>query len=202
MREFHSQYLARLAAVVGMLLAALVLVGCARTSGEQGATFSDPEEALLTALGPGGWLGPIEQVRIHTLEDAPESRVALYSARRADGNGWFVGVADAKRAWGGWQAHGRIGVISPPPLEGEVSCAQFTAPAGGAEWQVIVGAFDPARVATVEVVTEAGVPAPAALRDGIVTAMDRAPSELRALRALDAAGTLVTELPLTDCVAP
>lgn len=202
MPVFQPRYLARIVAVVGLLLAALVLVGCVRNSGRQGAIFSDPKEALLTALGPGGWLGPIEQVRIHTLEDAPESRVALYSARRADGNGWFVGVADAKRAWGGWQAHGRLGVLTPPPLEGDVSCAQFTAPAGGAEWQIIVGAFDPARVATVEVVTEAGVPAPALLRDGIFTAMNRVPSKVRALRALDAAGVLVTELALADCVAP
>jgi hypothetical protein len=202
MRVFHPQYLARLTGAIGLLIAALILVGCARNSGEQGAIFSDPEEALVTALGRGGWLGPIDQVRLHVLEDAPESRVALYSARRADGNGWFVGVADAKRAWGGWQAHGRIGVLSPPALEGEVSCAQMTAPAGGAEWQVIVGAFDPARIAAVEIVTEDGAAASVALRDGIFTAMDRMPSELHTMRALDAAGALVTELPLSDCVAP
>jgi hypothetical protein len=202
MRVFHPRYLARLAGAIGLLIAALVLVACVRNSGEQGAIFSDPEEALLTALGPGGWLGPIDQVRIHTLEDAPESRVALYSARGADGNGWFVGVADAKRAWGGWQAHGRIGVLSPPALEGDVSCAQFTAPAGGAEWQIIVGAFDPARVAAVAIVTADGVAAPVALRDGIFTAMNRMPSELHTLRALDAAGALVTEVSLSDCVAP
>lgn len=202
MHVLQPRYLARCVVVVGLLLGALVLVGCARHSGEQGAISSDPEEALVTALGPGGWLGPMEQVRLHALEDAPESRVALYSARRTDGSGWFVGVADAKRAPGGWQAHGRIGVLSPPPLEGEVSCAQFTAPAGGAEWQVIVGAFDPARVAVVEIVTEDGVAAPVALRDDIFTVMDRVPSELHTVRALDPAGTLIAEQLLSDCVAP
>lgn len=188
MRGFRPRRLARMLAVAGLLVAALVLAGCARNSGDQGAIFSDPGEALTAALGPGGWLGPMDQVTLHALEDAPESRVALYSARRADSNGWFVGIADAKPAWGGWQAHGRIGMISPPALSGEVSCAQGTAPAGGTEWHVIVGAVNPARVAAVEVVTEDGDTAPAALRGDMFTVMAEVSSTLHTLRMRDAPG--------------
>jgi hypothetical protein len=199
---FFLRRLVRFASAVGLLLATLILAGCARNSGDQGAIFSDPGEVLTVALGPDGWLGPMDQVTLHALEDAPESRVALYSARRAGGNGWVVGVADAKQAWGGWQAHGRIGVLNPPTLADEMSCTQITVPAGGAEWQVIVGTYDPARVTAVEVVTEGGVTVPAILRDDIFTAMGRVPSELHAVRALDATGALVTELPLSACMAP
>ena len=70
------------------------------------------------------------------------------------------------------------------------------------EWHVIVGAVDPALVAAVEVVTEDGVTAPVALRGDMFTVMAEVPSTQHTLRALDAAGALVIELPLSDCVAP
>jgi hypothetical protein len=194
--------MARLARALPLLLLALALTGCVRARGDQGATFDDPGDALAAALGPGGWLGPIDRVQLHDLEDAPESRVALYSARRTDGNGWFVGVADAKQERSGWFAHGRIGALSPPPLAGEVSCARMTVPAGGAEWLVLVGAYDPDRVVAVEAVADDGTTAPAALRDDVFTAMSRAPSAVSAIRALDSSGAPVAELPLSECIAP
>lgn len=202
MHSLRPHHTRRIAGVLSLLIALLALGGCGRAPGEQGALFSDPGQALLAALGPGGWLGPMERVSLHALADAPESRVALYSARRADGGGWFVGVADAKRDWGRWFAHGRIGALSPPALAGELSCIQMTVPAGGAEWQVLVGRLDPTRVAAVELVDTEGAALPAALRDDMFTAMARLPGEARTIRALDAAGGLVAELPVADCVAP
>lgn len=199
MRTGTVVHLTRLTGIA--VLIALLLSGCGSLPGSQGSSAATADEAIIAALSPGGWLGPLDEVTLHTVADAPESRVALYSARLTGTGGWAVGLADAKQSWRGWYAHGRIGTLTPPSPTRRVSCAQLVVPAGGGDWLVIAGRLAPEQVAGVELVLLDGSVTPALIRDDLFTGMVALPAGLSRVRALDAAGGLVEELPATACPA-
>lgn len=199
MRQGNIVHIARLTGIAGLLV--LLLSGCGPAPGSQGSSAATADEAIVAALSPGGWLGPLDEVALHTVTDAPESRVALYSARLAGTEGRAVGLADAKQSWRGWHAHGRIGELTPPAPTGSVSCVQMVAPAGGSDWLVIAGRLVPEQVAGVELVLLDGSVTPALIRENLFAGMVAMPAGLSRVRALDAAGQLLLELPASDCPA-
>lgn len=199
MRHYRFAQVTRLTGIAVLIV--LLISGCGRAPGSMGSSAATAEEALVAALRPGGWLGPLDDVTLHTMVDAPESRVALYSAKLDGTEGWAVGVADAKQRWRGWYAHGRIGDLTPAPPAGRISCVQMVVPAGGKEWHVIAGRLVPEQVAGVELVMLDGTVIPALIRENLFTGMVAMPAELSRVRALDAGGVLVEELSVTGCPA-
>jgi hypothetical protein len=182
------------------LICLAALAACA-SPGQPGARHAHAGEALAAALGPTGWLGPLGALALHTQYDMRDVTVVLFTATPAEAGEPVVGIADARRDWRGWYAHGRLGPMRPPAPAGSISCVQSVSPSGDQSWLLVAGRRTDA-VAAVEVEYADGEVVAAALQGDLYAALGRSQQRLAAVRARDGAGQVVETIAGADCPPP
>jgi hypothetical protein len=184
--------------VAALIAVSLLASGCGPLTPLYGGGFHDTaEEAIESALMPGGGLGDFDEVHILQTVEAPDSRVAVYAGNES--GDWAVGLADAKHSWRGWWAHGMFGLPALPQIDGGLTCSATILPSGGGRWLIITGRLASDDMSTVQAAFADGVHLDAATRPGIFALITKERDDLLTLRGLDDAGHLVTELGADEC---
>jgi hypothetical protein len=171
--------------VVAVLITVALAVALPPRTG-MGSLHGTPEAALVDALGPDGWLGSSSEVEILQVLATAEGRVVLY----VDDHG-SVGVADAKRRYGRWYAHGMFGlwrVHGVTCWQAPISSTAITTAAGP----------QTSRAESVIAIDDNGNRVVAHLSNGI-WAVSMEGGKFRSAVLLDAGGSVITEELIADC---